>query len=211
MRHKRAILVAGLFVAQAAVVHFVVGAEHLPPPPDLSKLPQRIEGWQGTADIPISALTLQQLGADRTLERSYFRAETGGTVDLFIAWFQSQRGGTTQPHSPKVCLPGSGWLPLDSRQIEISTSRGTIPVERYMIANHGVRAETLYWYQSPRRVLTSEWAAKFFTLADGIRDRRTDTAIVRVFMTLRPGQIESPEPVDFARAVYPFLRDRLPH
>ena len=211
MRHKTAIVVAGLFVAQAAIVHLVVGAEHLPPPPDLTRLPRSIEGWQAVADIPIPPLTLEQLGADRTLERSYFNKEAGAGVDLFIAWFQSQRGGTTQPHSPKVCLPGNGWLPLDSSQIEVQTSRGTIPVERYMISNHGVRAITLYWYQSPRRVLTSEWAAKFFTLADGIRDRRTDTAIVRIFTTLNPDGTRSEDPVKFARVVYPLLRDILPH
>ena len=211
MRHKRAALaVAGLLAAQGLAVQIFVGGERLPAPPDLARLPQSIDGWQSFAEIPIAAATVQQLGADRTLERSYIHRETGASVDLFIAWFQSQRGGATQPHSPKVCMPGSGWLPVESTEIRVNTSAGEIPVQRYVVANQGVRAVALYWYQTPRRVLTGEWEAKFFTFADGLRDRRTDTAIVRIFTALGPNGGEAKEAANFARAVYPLLRGLLP-
>jgi EpsI family protein len=150
------------------------------------------------------------LGADQTLERAYLNPATGATVDLFVAWFQSQRGGATQPHSPKVCMPGSGWMPVESTEIRMNTSRGEIPVQRYVVANHGVTGVALYWYQTPRRVVTGEWEAKFFTFADGMRDRRTDTAIVRIFTNSRPNGGEAREAGNFARAVYPLLRDLLP-
>jgi EpsI family protein len=116
----------------------------------------------------------------------------------------------TQPHSPQVCLPGSGWLPLESRVITVNTALGPIPVQRYLVSNRGRRALTLYWYQSPRRVLTGEWEAKFFTFADGLRDRRTDTAIVRVFANLRAGETDVPQAASFAGAIYPLLRELLP-
>src|SRR5258706_15563120 len=117
MKHKRAALaVALLLAAQGLAVHIIVGAERLPAPPDLTRLPQLIDGWQSFGEIPIAATTIQQLGADRSLERSYINRTTGASVDLFIAWFQSQRGGATQPHSPKVCMPGSGWPPVESTE-----------------------------------------------------------------------------------------------
>jgi len=211
MRYRHAALAVAVFMAgQALAVHTFVGAERLPSPPDLNRLPQSIEGWRGYADLPIAAATAQQLGADRALERAYMRPGSGLPVYLFVAWFQSQRGGATQPHSPRVCLPGSGWLPIENTEIRLNTSLGEIPVERYVVMNRGVRGLALYWYQTPRRVITSEWQAKFFTIVDGLRDRRTDTAIVRIFMTLRPGEGDPPEGVEFARAVYPILRGLLP-
>jgi EpsI family protein len=209
MKHKRAALVvAFLLAAQGLAVHVFVGGERLPAPPDLTRLPESIDGWQRLAEIPIAEATIQQLGADRSLEQTYFHQASGASVDLFVAWFQSQRGGATQPHSPKVCLPGNGWLPLESTVIRVNTSAGEIPVERYVVSNHGMRAVALYWYQTPRRVLTGEWEAKFFTFADGIRDRRTDTAIVRIFTALNRNSAE--EAANFARAVYPVLRNLLP-
>jgi EpsI family protein len=211
MKYRHAALAVAVFMAgQGLAVHTFVGTERLPAPPDLNRLPQSIEGWRGYADLPISAATAQQLGADRALERAYMRPGAGVSVDLFVAWFQSQRGGATQPHSPKVCLPGSGWLPIDASEIRLKTSLGEIPVERYVVANRGTRGLALYWYQTPRRVITGEWQAKFFTMLDGLRDRRTDTAIVRIFMTLPPGRSEPPEAAEFASAVYPELRRLLP-
>ena len=107
-------------------------------------------------------------------------------------------------------MPGSGWLPVESTDIRLNTRAGEIPVQRYVVANRGTRAVALYWYQTPRRVLTGEWEAKFFTFADGLRDRRTDTAIVRIFTAVRPNGGEAQEAANFAQAVYPLLRDLLP-
>jgi EpsI family protein len=209
MKHKRAALaVAILLAAQGLAVHVFVGGERLPAPPDLAQVPLSIDGWQRFAEVPIAAATIQQLGADRSLERTYIHQANGTSVDLFVAWFQSQRGGTTQPHSPKVCMPGNGWLPVESGVIRLNTSAGELPVQRYVVSNRGMRAVALYWYQSPRRVMTGEWEAKFFTFFDGIRDRRTDTAIVRIFTALSPNGTE--EAAALARAVYPLLRNLLP-
>ena len=204
------IAVPVMLTAQAWLVHGFVGVERPPLKPDLNRLAVSVDGWKSHAEIPIPPATIAQLGADATLERMYVHQDSGVPVDLLVAWFQSQRGGTTQPHSPQVCLPGSGWLPLESRSITVNTTLGSIPVQRYLVSNRGQRALTLYWYQSPRRVLTGEWEAKFFTFADGLRDRRTDTAIVRVFANLRPGETDVPQAASFAGAIYPLLRELLP-
>jgi EpsI family protein len=195
---------------QALAIHLIAGAEYLPPQPDLARFPRSTAGWQSYADVPIAPATAAQLRADRSLERLYFRQKSGVTVDLFVAWFQSQRGGATQPHSPRVCLPGSGWLPAESGEIVLNTAAGPLPVHRYLITNRGQRAVALYWYQTPRRALTGEWEAKLFTVIDGFRDRRSDTSLVRIFASLPPGANDSPEAADFARTAYPLLRDLLP-
>jgi len=70
----------------------------------------------------------------------------------------------------------------------------------------------LYWYQTPRRVIASEWAAKFWLIPDAIRDRRTDTALVRIVAWVpdRYSDHATANAVEFGRNLYPLLRDRLP-
>lgn len=205
-----AIAMLGLLAVQGFVVRNIAGAERLPPVPDLARFPMAAGPWRAYSDIAIPRATARELGADQVLERLYFHQATGVSADLFIAWFRSQRGGTTQPHSPKVCLPGAGWLPMETSRISLETQSGTIEANRYLIRNRGQRALVLYWYQTPRRVVAGELAAKFFTVADGLRDRRTDTAVVRIFVPATPAGGESEEAANLARAIYPLLREALP-
>jgi len=71
-------------------------------------------------------------------------------------------------------------------EITLNTVAGAITVNRYVIHNRGTRAIVLYWYQTSRRVIASEWDAKFWLAVDALRDKRTDTAIVRVAVAIRP-------------------------
>lgn len=161
---------------------------------------------------PVDADVASTLLADRLLSRTYSN-RAGGQVQLLVAWFQSQRAGASQPHSPKVCLPSSGWIPVSMGDLRVATSAGIINVNRYVVANGGQRAAVLYWYQSARRVTAGEWAAKLWLVADALRDRRTDTALVRIVVedNSLSDDAATLAAADFTRAVYPVLREQLPH
>ena len=136
----------------------------------------------------------------------------GVEVDRAIRVVQSQRAGASQPHSPKVCLPASGWTPESTGELTISTPAGAITVNRYVVASRGERAVVLYWYQTSRRAIAGEWSSKLWLVADAFRDRRTDTALVRIVVESQPGSDDraTGTAADFARFVYPVLRDELP-
>jgi EpsI family protein len=128
-----------------------------------------------------------------------------------VAWFQSQRSGTSQPHSPQVCLPASGWVPESNGLIDIQTSAGAITVDRYVVVHGQERAVVLYWYQTPRRVVAGEWAAKFWLMADAVRDRRTDTSLVRVTTWVKTDLAAATrDATEFSKRLYPLLREVLP-
>ena len=125
---------------------------------------------------------------------------------------KGQGGRASQPHSPKVCLPGAGWTPEAISDVTIDTTAGAITVNRYVVSKGQQRAIVLYWYQTPRRVVAGEWSAKFWLVADALRDQRTDTSMVRV-LTWVQGNADSQATTDvlgFAREVYPVLRQHLP-
>jgi len=176
----RGALVPVFLAAQILLIHAAAGGEHPPAAPALSGFPAEVGQWKQFRADPIAADVAAELGADRLFSQTYIQTPTGAFASLLVAWFQTQRGGARQPHSPKVCLPASGWTPEATGEVTLDTAAGAITVNRYLVANHAQRAVVLYWYQTPRRVIAGEWAAKFWLVPDALRDKRTDTALVRV-------------------------------
>jgi len=102
-----------------------------------------------------------------------------------VAYFPSQRAGDTL-HSPQNCLPGAGWLPVDSSRIEIALpGRESFLVNRFVIAKGAQRGLALYWYWAHGRAVASEYWAKFYLVEDAIRLNRSDGSLIRVTTELR--------------------------
>jgi len=152
------------------------------------------------------------LKADDLLNRTYVNPATRSGVNLFIAAFRSQRNGKA-PHSPKNCLPGSGWTQLASGVLPIDVGAGQpIVVNRYEVQHEEARSLVLYWYQSRDRVVANEFRAKFWVVADAIRLNRTDTALVRVIVPIANRDSDSAESTaaGFTQAFYQTIRSFLP-
>ncbi len=214
----RGTLVPLFLVAQILLIHAVASGEHPPPAPALDDFPTAFGPWKLFQSDPIDAATATELGADLLVSRIYSQPATAietsraSIASLLVAWFQTQREGARQPHSPKVCLPGAGWTPRVVDQLTIATAAGAITVNRYVVEKETQRAVVLYWYQTPRRVIAGEWAAKFWLAADALRDQRTDTALVRVIAWPAPGgdQAATAVATGFVGDLYPVLREYLP-
>ena len=161
---------------------------------------------------PLDAEVVKALRTHDLLNRTYIQATGGSVAGVFVAWYQSQRSGVTQPHSPEVCLPGSGWIPQERREITLDTLAGPITVNRYIVAKRSERAVILYWYQTPRRVIAGEWAAKFWLFPDAILEKRTDMALVRlvVWSTQAGDEAATATACTLAKSLYPVLRQQLP-
>ena len=201
-----------LLRAQTLLVYWFANGERPPPAPALLNIPARFGEWKQLREDPIAADVAGELKADQILSRTYGNDSNGSVAGVFVAWFQSQRSGAGQPHSPKVCLPAAGWTSSLADETTLNTDAGTIVVNRYIASNRGRRNVVLYWYQGPRRVTAGEWAAKLWLLADAFRDRRTDTSIVRV--VVESGGADDLAAVaaakGFARHIYPLLLANLP-
>src|ERR1017187_5215348 len=109
MLEHRLILAPMLLVAQFALAHWAAGGERLPAPPDFSHFPAGFGEWQQLQDDPIAPDIAVELGFDRVLSRTYVNRPAGLRGSLLVLWYQSQRAGHSQPHSPQMCLPGTGW------------------------------------------------------------------------------------------------------
>ena len=213
MLSRIAILAPVFLAAQAGLMYWAASGEKPPAHPEFSRLPVKLGDWRKTADDPVSPDTLAQLGADSTFSSIYAgSAETGSETwlgSLFVAWFQSQRGGASQPHSPQVCLPAAGWVATVADRVGMDTAAGKVPVNRY-IANLGPqKVVVLYWYQTRSRVIASEWAAKFWVIVDRLKEQRTDTSLVRVVVwnNGRGDKATTEAALTLAERAYPVLSD----
>jgi len=205
------ILVPVFLTGQALLVFWSAGIEHPPAPPPLARFPATFGEWKELREDPIDADVANTLRADRLLSGTYVNLD-GGSAGFLLAWFQSQRSGAGQPHSPQVCLPASGWRPESTGELSIATAAGAITVNRYLVASRGGRAVVLYWYQTSRRAIAGEWASKLWLVAGALRDRRTDIALVRVVVDSQAGGDEQSTrtAANFVRSVYPELVHYLP-
>jgi len=162
--------------------------EVIPARENFSSFPHQLGNWVGVeASIPQDVLAV--LGPGDFLLRSYQTPSAGNpSVDLFLAYFPSQRTGDTI-HSPKHCLPGSGWLPVESSRVALSLpGKPSFLVNRYVIAKGTQRALAIYWYWAHNRAVASEYWAKVYLIGDAIRLNRSDGSLIRVTTELRQGE-----------------------
>jgi EpsI family protein len=203
---------AALLVAAGLFLHAQSQAEDLPPHDDLTSLPLKVGGWTGTP-LGISPEVFGVLGPGEFLERNYRRAPDVPPMDLFVAYFPSQRTGDTI-HSPRNCLPGAGWTPIEFDRIPLLRPDGqAFPANRYVLAKGADRLFVLYWYQAHGRMVASEYWAKFYLVTDAIWMNRTDGALVRVITPVVHGEGSASaqqRAVDFVRSLLPLLESYIP-
>ncbi|HKD03160.1 MAG TPA: EpsI family protein [Terriglobales bacterium] len=180
---------AALVLAVTAIFLQARTSKEVPPAREaLASLPHQLGPWVGT-DIAIPQDTLDILGAGDFLLRVYRNPDTPQPyVDLFIAYFPSQRSGDSI-HSPKNCLPGAGWSPVESERVALTLpGHATFPANRYVISKGDERMLVLYWYLAHDRAIASEYWAKFYLVADAMRLNRSDGSLIRVTTPLRRGE-----------------------
>jgi EpsI family protein len=212
LKSRRAILLTVLLLSEAIFYFAYPKQEIVLLPKPLSELPAQLGSWSMVAENRIEPEVLDVLKADDTLDRVYSDSATRGSASLFIAFFKTQKTGVA-PHSPKVCLPGSGWQPSrsDFIRLEVPGRAEPIAVNHSIIAKGEERSVVLYWYQTHNNVIADEYRAKVNTVFDSLRYHRSDTSIVRIVVPERPGHDADAEAKSMALDSFESIRALLPH
>lgn len=202
-----------VLLAQASLFYGFSRRENVPPHEPLAQFALDHTDWNLVQNVDIDQDTLEVLKADDLLSRIYQNGKTGRAATLFVAYFSTQRTGKA-PHSPKNCLPGSGWAPSQSGTIDIPIAGQAQPihVNKYVVSRGENQSVVLYWYQSHNRVIASEYSAKIYTVTDAIRYDRSDTSLVRVVVNVNDGDIQkaTQTAVSFVQAFFEPLKEYLP-
>jgi EpsI family protein len=182
-------------LAGGALIHWREAAGEIRPDRKLLKdFPAKVGDWQqnGT-DQRFETEVETVLGADDYLMRDYFVPATGKGANLYVGYYSTQRTGATY-HSPRNCLPGSGWTMSEAEPVEISLADGRkFVANNYVIENNRSKALMIYWYQGRGRSVANEYKDKVFTVFDSISRRRSDGAMIRVVASIDKSEAESLE------------------
>jgi EpsI family protein len=211
-RYARVLTVV-LLLEATAFYAIASRAETAPLISPLASFPAAFGGWAMARDVPIEKEVQDVLRANDTLNRVYVNSSRTDYAILFIAYFKTQRYGQA-PHSPKNCLPGAGWEPVETGRQTIDAPGWNTPISinRYVVEHGDDKSVVLYWYQTHNRIIASEYWAKFWLVVDSIRYRRSDTSLVKVVVPVRDNNIgaATARGVQFIQALFPSLLGQLP-
>src|SRR5476649_282699 len=115
-KQMRFLVVYALFAAAALVITFHRDTL-VPTNRPFSQFPEQVKSWQMLKQNEFSDDVLNVLKPTDYLARDY-KDGGGKTVSLYIGYHGGGKDGG-EIHSPKHCLPGSGWF-------EVSTRRGVL-------------------------------------------------------------------------------------
>jgi EpsI family protein len=178
--------------------------------PGLHEIPWDIDQWKASGEQSMDPAVVAYLKPDEYILRDYANAQGGPSINLFVAYFKSLQN-SYGPHSPRICLPGSGWLASSSQIVNMAVPGhpGGIPVNQYTMEKGTERILVLYWYQNDRDVWAEEYHAKLRMLPDLIRYRRSDVSLVRLVTTLSNSTLEKElgNCHQFTQDVFPLLAE----
>jgi len=181
--------------------------EKVPERAPLSTFPLLIDDWRGN-ETAMEQTFIDVLKFDDYLLANFWRKQDYSAVNLYIAYYDSQRKGASI-HSPKACLPGGGWVTESFGQIKVDSvgpDGEPLMVNRVLITMGKERQVVYYWFEQRGRNLTNEYLVKWYMFWDALTINRTDGALVRLTTAL-------PEDADTEEAdaqLQEFLRDAYP-
>jgi exosortase D (VPLPA-CTERM-specific) len=194
-----------LIAATFAISRGVEFREKIPLKKPFSEFPLTVGEWQGTRQ------TMEPQFIDALHFSDYlmvnYRNPQGREVDLYVAYYESQRKGETT-HSPETCLPGSGWSFEQAGVVGIPVAAGAtakngtdthspsentnqslfslMQVNRAFMEKGGSRQLIYFWFPQRGRILTSLYQVKLYSFWDALTRRRTDGALVRIITPVTP-------------------------
>ena len=155
--------------------------------PLTTAVPDTLLGRRGT-DIELSTAERRVSGVTDYVMRVYEDPEGADStwISVYVGYYDRQLRGKTI-HSPKNCLPGSGWEALQSQRAGFETPDGPVSVNQYLLRNDGQLVLVLYWYQGRGRVQANEYVVKWDLLRDAALKQRSDEALVRIVVPITDG------------------------
>lgn len=202
-----------LAVAAGASVTLGQRQDIVPDRLTFAEFPLTIGPWRGTLHR-MQRVYLNQLKLSDYILADYVAPELG-SVNFYVSYYNTQKPGDAA-HTPRTCIPGGGWEITKLTQVEVpgvTVYGAPLWVNRAVIKKGNITELVYYWFQEQGRLLTNEYAVKWYLFWDGLTRQRTDGALVRLTSFIPPGgQISSADRSlrVFAREIAPILPRYIP-
>jgi EpsI family protein len=196
------LIVAALFVYRHEELSVPVNSP-------LSDIPTEQNGWVMSGQTRFDRSVLEVLKPTAYLSRAYVNEE-GRQVQLYLGYHGG--GPKSGPiHSPRHCLPGSGWLKLGGKKTSLTVGAQDISLVEAVYQKDELRELFLYWYQVRGTTLSDEYALKLTEIRNSLLHNRRDSAFVRVSVLFDGDQAAAAALGEqFIRDFYPAIAGVLP-
>jgi EpsI family protein len=195
-----------------AATALYLGMHHnlqVPPARALSLFPATLNGWRMDGEFLLSDEVQKLLRATDYLSRGYVDSE-GRKVTLYVGYHSGGKD-SGEIHSPKHCLPGSGWFEISSTRKELSLSGQKLNLVQ-SVYRKGENSELfLYWFQVRGNSVSSEYALKVAQVLNSLLHRRRDASFIRISVPFEGDQQKAQATGErFLREIYPHLTTFFP-
>ncbi len=138
--------------------------------------PLTIGDWQGTEEI-VDPRVLELLNPQAIISATYVNSD-GISVHLLFDFFSSEAtfGG---PHSPRNCLPGSGWVIKETVANNIVNANSVIPAGRFQLQMNKSKQVMDFWYITHYGETANDYIFKLYELLSALTFKPRDIAFVR--------------------------------
>lgn len=207
----RVTMSCALLLSAYLFVQFRPASAVVPLQKPFNVFPNLIQDWQEEEVLAFDEQALNTLKVTDYVLRRYIN-HSGRSLWLYIGYWDTQRRGA-QMHSPKHCLPGAGWEPIEAQRISLPLREpsGSLTVNRYLVQKDQDQLLVLYWYQSGGQAVAGEFAAKLQLVQNAIFRSRTDGALIRTMSPIYGSMQETFDlHVNYIQAMYPVLSQFLP-
>jgi len=174
---SRFIIVYVLFAAAALVISFHRESV-VPTNRPFTEFPQQIKSWKMLSRTEFSADVIKVLKPTDYLYNQY-KDSSGKLVSLYVGYHGGGKGGG-EIHSPKHCLPGSGWYEVSTRSGVLATTGGSINLVRALYQKGDSKELFIYWFQVRDRSVSSEYFLKMAQISNSALHRRRDASFIRI-------------------------------
>ena len=209
--YKRALIASGFMLLTLLGVEYFEHFTAVKPVKPLSGFPTNIGPWAGT-ETRFDQRIYDMVGVDDSFLCNY-QDHNGRQIQLYIGYYKSQREGELI-HSPKNCMPGSGWEITGTSLINLEIPQRNphkVKVIKLLVQKGKEKQVVLYWFQSRGRIISSEYRQKIYLVWDAILKHRTDGSFVRLLAPVSQNETETTKYMKkFAQHLFPILDQYLP-
>jgi len=183
---------------------------------NFADFPRRIDRWTAQGG-ELEPSLLDALKATDYYIGDFIEAPGSPSVNLFVAYYDSLSKDAAI-HSPRVCLPGSGWEFAFFEERNFNELAAGVPgTYNYVLIQKGEQKMLMYyWYQQRERRVANEFSMKYYLLVDSLFKSRKDGALVRLYTPVvtaagEKGEAEAGARLHaFARALFARMPSYLP-
>lgn len=215
VRNIRLSIVIALLLSTFVFRVYWSPGEGIPMKKGFADFPSIVSGWEGNSQT-LDKKVLDVLGLTDYIMINYLPSTVDPNdqftlpINLYVGYYASQSKGKTY-HSPKNCLPGSGWELTGIDTVPVNFEGTAYHINKVLIQKGLEKQLVLYWFQDRGRVIASEYWAKIYLVLDSIMKKRTDGTFIRIMAPIKSTLDDNlKEQILFAETIFPYLKEHIP-